>query len=106
MRFISIGAAGKSIKSLGRPSLADPFQQPQTIVDGHDQIVRLKRTANAPVSYQFLRKRFEFFKMVHKRHFAKVTFTVLEEQMFGVPIYKQDWFRQRRAARSIKNRAS
>lgn len=36
--------------------------------------------------------------------FAKVKFTVLEEQMFGVPIYKQDWFRQRRAARS--NRAS
>ena len=59
---------------------------------------------DAPVSYQFLRKRLEFFKIVPKGQFAKVKFTVLEEQMFGVPIYKQDWFRKRRAARS--NRAS
>ncbi|MDP2321084.1 MAG: ImmA/IrrE family metallo-endopeptidase [Acidobacteriota bacterium] len=69
-----------------------------------EDVVRLKRTADAPVSYQFLRKRLEFFKIVPKGQFAKVKFTVLEEQMFGVPIYKQDWFRQRRAARS--NRAS
>lgn len=65
-----------------------------------EDVVRLKRTANAPVSYQFLRKRFEFFKMVPKGHFAKVKFTVLEEQMYGTPIYKQDWFRQRRAQRA------
>src|SRR4029077_12174434 len=56
-----------------------------------EDIVRLKRTANAPVSYQFLRKRLEFFKIVPKGQFAKVKFTVLEEEMFGVPIYKQDW---------------
>jgi Zn-dependent peptidase ImmA (M78 family) len=69
-----------------------------------EDVVHLKRTADAPVSYQFLRKRLEFFKMMPKGQFAKVKFTVLEEQMFGVPIYKQDWFRRRRAARS--NRAS
>ena len=69
-----------------------------------EDVVRLKRTADAPVSYQFLQKRFEFFKLVPKGRFAKVKFTVLEEQMFGTPIYKQEWFRQRRAARS--NRAS
>ena len=65
-----------------------------------EDVVRLKRTADAPVSYHFLRKRLEFFKIVPKGHFAKVKFTVLEEQMFGVPIYKQDWFRQRRAQRA------
>ena len=46
-----------------------------------------------------LRKRFEFFNIIPKGHFAKVKFTVLEEQMYGVPIYKQDWFRQRRTQR-------
>jgi Zn-dependent peptidase ImmA (M78 family) len=71
-----------------------------------EDVVRLKRTANAPVSYQFLRKRFEFFKMVPKGQFAKVQFTKLEEQMFGVPIYKQEWFRQLRARRAMKSRAS
>jgi Zn-dependent peptidase ImmA (M78 family) len=69
-----------------------------------EDVVRLKRTADAPVSYRFLQKRLEFFDLVPPGRFAKVKFTVLEEQMFGTPIYKQEWFRQRRAARS--NRAS
>ena len=69
-----------------------------------EDVVRLKRTAEAPVSYQFLRKRLEFFNMVPKGYFAKVKFTKLEEQMYGVPIYKQEWFRQRRAR--IKQQAS
>jgi len=69
-----------------------------------EDVVRLKRSVKAPVSYRFIRKRLEFFKILPRGHFAKVRFTVLEEEMFGVPIYKQDWFRRRRAARS--NRAS
>jgi Zn-dependent peptidase ImmA (M78 family) len=71
-----------------------------------EDVVRLKRTADAPVSYKFLRKRLEFFKLVPKGHFAKVQFTKLEEQMFGLPIYKQEWFRQQRARRAMKPQAS
>lgn len=65
-----------------------------------EDVVRFKRTANAPVSYRFLRKRFEFFELIPKGQFAKVKFTVLEEQMYGPPIYKQSWFKQLRARRA------
>jgi Zn-dependent peptidase ImmA (M78 family) len=72
------------------------FSQPSITPE---DIVRLKRAANAPVSYQFLRKRLEFFNIIPKGQFAKVKFTILEEQMFGVPLYKQEWFRRSRATR-------
>jgi Zn-dependent peptidase ImmA (M78 family) len=65
-----------------------------------EDIVRFKRTVNAPVSYKFLRKRFEFLNLVPKGRYAKVKFTVLEAQMYGQPIYKQDWFKELRARRS------
>lgn len=82
---------------IGVAKQLDLFAKPAITAE---DVVRLKRTADARVSYQFLQKRFEFFKLVPKGRFAKVKFTVLEEQMFGTPIYKQEWFRQRRAARS------
>lgn len=65
-----------------------------------EDVVRFKRAVNAPVSYMFLRKRFEFFELVPKGKFAKVKFTVLEERMFGPPIYKQPWFKNLRARRA------
>jgi Zn-dependent peptidase ImmA (M78 family) len=59
-------------------------------------IVELKRSCGAPVSYVFLRKRLEWFDFIQKGEFAKVQFQKLEEQIHGVPIYRQPWFRARR----------
>jgi Zn-dependent peptidase ImmA (M78 family) len=69
-------------------------------------IVRFKRQMPATASYQFLRKRFEFLNLAPRGKYAKVKFTVIEEQMFGPPIYKQPWFRDLRARRAKSNRAS
>jgi hypothetical protein len=69
-----------------------------------EDVVRFKRAMPATVSYQFLRKRFEFFGLAPRGGFAKVKFTLLEENMFGVPIYKQDWFRRARARRAQNKR--
>lgn len=71
----------------------------QELVSAED-IVRFKRETPATVSYQFLRKRFEFLNLAPRGKYAKVKFTVLEEQMFGPPIYKQPWFRELRAKRA------
>lgn len=65
-----------------------------------EDIVKFKRAMPATVSYQFLRKRFEFLNLAPRGQYAKVKFTVLEERMFGPPIYKQPWFRQLRARRA------
>jgi Zn-dependent peptidase ImmA (M78 family) len=65
-----------------------------------EDVVRLKQSCNAPVSYKFLQKRLERFQIITPKQFAKVQFQKLEEQLFGLPIYKQDWFKRRRASRS------
>ncbi len=59
-------------------------------------IVAIKRTCGAPVSYTFIRKRLEWFEYIEKEAFAKVQFQNLEEQIHGVPFYRQPWFRARR----------
>jgi Zn-dependent peptidase ImmA (M78 family) len=59
-------------------------------------VVRLKRECGACVSYQFLRKRLIRLAFASEHTFDRVQFQKLEEQMFGVPIYKQEWFKQRR----------
>ena len=64
-----------------------------------EDVVRLKRACGAPVSYKFLQKRFEWFEIIEPKQFAKVQFQKLEEQLYGLPIYKQDWFKRRRATR-------
>ena len=64
-----------------------------------EDVVRLKRSCNACVSYTFIRKRLVRLGYAEEAAFAKVKFTNLEESMFGKPIYKQDWFRARRKAR-------
>ena len=65
-----------------------------------EDVVRLKRSCNACVSYTFLRKRLVRLGYVEEAALAKVKFTNLEESMFGKPIYKQDWFLARRKAKS------
>ncbi len=62
-----------------------------------EDIVRFKRECGAPVSYTFLQKRFEFLGLIAKGAFRGVHFQKLEEELYGLPIYKQEWFRRRRA---------
>lgn len=61
-----------------------------------EAVVRLKRTCNAPVSYQFLCKRLVRLGFAQETSFSRVQFRKLEEQIFGLPIYKQAWFKARR----------
>lgn len=67
-----------------------------------EDVVRLKRSCNACVSYTFLRKRLVRLGYAEEAALAAVKFTNLEESMFGKPIYKQDWFRARRNSKSSK----
>lgn len=60
-----------------------------------EDVVRLKRACGAPVSFTFLRKRLEFFRFAAPGQLGKIHFQKLEEAMFGLPIYKQPWFRRR-----------
>ena len=62
-----------------------------------EAVVEIKRNCGAPVSYTFIRKRLEWFEFIEKDEFAKVKFQRLEEQIYGVPIYRQPWFRARRS---------
>jgi Zn-dependent peptidase ImmA (M78 family) len=64
-----------------------------------EDVVRLKRECGACVSYQFLRKRLVRLRFAPAGTFDKVQFQKLEERIYGVPVYKQDWFKQRRALR-------
>lgn len=68
----------------------------QRMLCSPEDVVKLKRSCNACVSYTFLRKRLVRLGYAEEATFAKVKFTKLEESMFGKPIYKQDWFRARR----------
>lgn len=63
-----------------------------------EDVVRLKRSCNACVSYTFLRKRLVRLGYAKETALARVKFKNLEESMFGKPIYKQEWFRARRKA--------
>lgn len=63
-----------------------------------EDVVRLKRTCGACVSFQFLRKRLVRLGFANADVFAGVKFQKLEEEMFGIPIYKRAWFKARRAA--------
>jgi Zn-dependent peptidase ImmA (M78 family) len=67
-----------------------------------EDVVRLKRSCNACVSYTFLRKRLVRLGYAEGAALAAVKFKNLEEAMFGKPIYKQDWFCARRNANSSK----
>jgi len=61
-----------------------------------EEIVELKRACGAPVSYKFLQKRLEWFGFVEPGELAKVQFQKLEAEIYGVPSYRQPWFKARR----------
>jgi Zn-dependent peptidase ImmA (M78 family) len=51
-------------------------------------VVRFKRNCKAKVSYKFICKRLERLRLIEKGSFDKVKFKQLEDQMFGVPLYR------------------
>lgn len=53
------------------------------------EVVRLKRTCKARVSYRYLCKRLEQLRLVEKGAFERVKFQKLEEQMYGVPFHRR-----------------
>ena len=63
-------------------------------------VVDFKREKLAPVSYTFIKKRFEFFGLIQPGQFNNVQFEKLKEEIYGVPFYKQDWFKRRRKSHS------
>ena len=64
-----------------------------------EALVQFKRQCRAAVSYTFLRKRLERLNLIRPGQFAKIQFKKLEDRLFGVPIYRQSWFKQRRRRR-------
>lgn len=61
------------------------------------RIVEFKRNMPASVSYTFIRKRFARFEICSMKQYKDIQFTKLEEEIYGLPIYKQEWFKQNRA---------
>lgn len=68
-----------------------------------EDVVKLKRTCNALVSYQFLSKRLLRLGFATPGAFDKIQFQKLEEKMFGVPFYKSPWFKAHRARKSASS---
>jgi Zn-dependent peptidase ImmA (M78 family) len=64
-----------------------------------ENVVHLKRACNAPVSYQFLSKRLLRLGYAQAGAFNKIKFQNLEEEMFGVPLYKSPRFKAWRKRR-------
>lgn len=60
-------------------------------------LVRLKHETRTTLSYQGLVKRASFLQFAEPGVLDRVQFAKLEEEMFGTPIYKEDWFKMRRA---------
>ena len=71
-----------------------------------EKIVEFKRACPASVSYSFIVKRFEHFGFCLKGKYKKVRFQKLEEQLHGLPIYKQEWFKRHRARKKFRQNAS
>lgn len=69
-----------------------------------EDVCRLKNECPAPVSYKFLVKRLEWWKYCERGSFDRVKFSKLYESIYGLPIYKQDWFRARRPKGSAPKR--
>lgn len=63
-------------------------------------IVRFKQECPAIVSYQFITKRFERFGLCKAGQYKNTRFRKLEEELFGEPFYKQEWFKKHRAKKS------
>jgi Zn-dependent peptidase ImmA (M78 family) len=61
-----------------------------------ETIVRFKRSCGAVVSYAFLVKRFEQFGYIEKGEYKGIQFQKLEEQIFGLPVYKRPSYQKNR----------
>lgn len=61
-----------------------------------EDVVRLKQTCKARVSYRFICKRLEQLRLISRGAFDRVQFQKLEDAMYGVPFYR------RRTAASTK----
>jgi Zn-dependent peptidase ImmA (M78 family) len=61
-----------------------------------EEIVRFKRECAAVISYTFIRKRLARLGLVAPDEFSTVQFRKLEDKLYGPPIYRQQWFQQRR----------
>jgi Zn-dependent peptidase ImmA (M78 family) len=61
-----------------------------------EDVVEFKRACGAPVSYKFLQKRLEWYGFIERGEFAKIQFQKLEEKLYGIPIFRQPWFKARR----------
>jgi Zn-dependent peptidase ImmA (M78 family) len=65
-----------------------------------EDVVRLKRACGACVSYQFLRKRLVRLGFGSSAELDKVQFQKLEDEIYGVPIYKRSWFKAYRKTKA------
>lgn len=71
----------------------DDLQALGIVVREAGDIVLIKRSCKAKVSYHFIRKRLERLQYIRPGQFDRVQFRNLEERMFGVPFHR----RRRRA---------
>jgi len=53
-----------------------------------EDVVHLKHSCSAKVSYTFLVKRLEWFNIIKRGAFAGIKFKKLEESMYGIPFYR------------------
>ncbi|MDX6612861.1 MAG: hypothetical protein QOD75_2047 [Blastocatellia bacterium] len=67
-------------------------------------IVRLKHETKTTLSYQGLVKRAYFHQFAAPGVLDGIQFAKLEERVFGTPIYKQDWFKARRARKKVSKK--
>ena len=66
-------------------------------------IVKIKRNSPVSISYKFIVKTLERLRFCSFGKFSKVRFQKLEEEIYGQPIYKQTWFKERRKRKRNNN---
>ena len=71
-------------EALSRLGIDRSSCEPRSVVDFREEKF-------APVSYMFIKKRFEFFGLIKPGQFDDVRFRKLKEEIYGVPFYKQKW---------------
>lgn len=52
-----------------------------------ENVIGFKRAMRIPVSYMFIKKRLEWFKLIDKGSFDKIKFQTLEHKIYGLPFY-------------------
>jgi Zn-dependent peptidase ImmA (M78 family) len=70
-----------------------------------EKVIELKRACPVSVSYAFVVKRLEWFRLCPRDEFKKVHFQKLEEEIYGVPFYKRHSFQQYRARKSASRKS-